>query len=109
MANPKKSIPTKGRAAQAITVTDQLCEIMGHFNEARSLVIVCQHSLESLELALGGDESEALLVAVELLGRTYNDLDRFAGRCSELMRSAKVADQTPGPVVCTYRSGRTSA
>jgi hypothetical protein len=36
---------------------------------------------------LGGDESEALLVAVELLRRTYNELDRFAGRCSELMRS----------------------
>jgi hypothetical protein len=87
MANPKKSIATRARVAQTIAVTDQLGEIMGHFNEARSLVIVCQRSLESLELALGGDESEALLVAVELLRRTYNDLDRFSGRCSELMRS----------------------
>jgi hypothetical protein len=87
MANPKKSIVTRTRAAHSIALTDQLGEIMGHFNEAKSLVIVCQRSLESLELALGGDESEALLVAVELLRRTYNDLDRFAGRCSELMRS----------------------
>jgi hypothetical protein len=51
--------------------------------EARSLVVVCQRSLESVEL---GDESEALLVALELLRRTYNELDAFASQYSKSSR-----------------------
>lgn len=85
MAKPKKSPVTPGRSEQATAVADQMGEIMCHFNEARSLVIVCQRSLESLELA--GDETEVLLVAVELLRRTYNELDAFASRCFKSSRA----------------------
>jgi hypothetical protein len=66
-------------------VTDQLDDIMGHFNEARSVVIACQRSLDSLELARSGDESEALLVAIELLRQTDNEPDAFAARCTRLV------------------------
>jgi hypothetical protein len=88
MAKPKKSADTKARSEQAMSIADQFGEVMGHFCEARSLVIVCQRSLESLELARGGDESEALLVAIEKLQQTYNELDAFAARCSKSLRSA---------------------
>ena len=79
MAKPKKSADAKARSDPAMALAD----IMGHFCEARSLVVVCQRSLESVEL---GDESEALLVALELLRRTYNELDAFASQYSKSSR-----------------------
>jgi hypothetical protein len=78
VAKPNKPTGTKARGEQAMAVTDQLAEIMGPFMEATLLVVVTQRSLESGEEPQAGDEVDALRLAVELLRRTYNELDRFA-------------------------------
>jgi hypothetical protein len=83
MAKPNRSTGTKVRGELAAAVADQLSDIMGHFMEALALVVVTQRSLESVADAQCGDETDALRVAVELLRRTYNELDAFAMRCSQ--------------------------
>jgi hypothetical protein len=63
---------TKARAKQQ---APDLHEIMWHFSQAISLVIVCQRSLSTQE---DGDELEALGQAIAMLHRAHNELDMAA-------------------------------
>jgi hypothetical protein len=56
-----------------------LWEILGRFDQALSLVIVCQQSLAAKESAAIGDEEEVLRQGIRLLKEVHKELDRGAG------------------------------
>jgi hypothetical protein len=56
-------------------ISRQLHEIMGHFAEALSLVVVCHRSLAAQSSAGVGDEEETLRRAIRLLKDVYNEID----------------------------------
>jgi hypothetical protein len=60
---------------KAVPIALGVPEIMGHFGRAISVVVVCQRSLAGQELLHAGDEDEALLEAITMLRRAYNELD----------------------------------
>ncbi len=56
-------------------VSRKLQEIMGHFADALSLVVVCHRSLATRPSAIVGDEEETLRWAIRLLKDVYNEVD----------------------------------
>jgi hypothetical protein len=56
-----------------------LWEILGRFDQALSLVIVCQQSLAAKESAAIGDEEEVLRQGIRLRKEVHKELDRGAG------------------------------
>jgi hypothetical protein len=62
------------------SVSPDLWEILGRFDRALSLVIVCQQSLAAKESADIGDEEEVLRQGIRLLKEVHKDLDRGAGQ-----------------------------
>ena len=57
-------------------VSRKLQEIMGHFADALSLVVVCHRSLATRPSAIVGDEEETLRRAIRLLKDVYNEIDQ---------------------------------
>lgn len=53
-------------------------EILGRFDQALSLVIVCQQSLAAKESADVGDEEEVLRQGIRLLKEVHKEIDRSA-------------------------------
>jgi hypothetical protein len=72
----------KTSKARAKDPAPDLEEIMWHFAQAISVVVVCHRSLTTIE---DGDEAEALAQAIAMLHRAHNELDMAA---TGLRRSA---------------------
>jgi len=68
-------------------VSRKLQEIMGHFADALSLVIVCHRSLAAQSSAGVGDEEETLRRAIRLLKDVYNEIDEASFATTEIQRS----------------------
>jgi hypothetical protein len=68
-------------------VSRALQEIMGHFAEALSLVVVCHRSLASQSSAIVGDEEETLRRAIRLLKDVYNEIDQASIATTKMQRS----------------------
>jgi len=66
--------------AAAGSVSPDLWEILGRFDQALSLVIVCHQSLAAKESAEVGDEEEVLRQGIRLLKEVHEELDRGATR-----------------------------
>lgn len=66
MAKAKKSRDPKTQAAEAISVADQLGEIMGHFIASQGFGCGDSAVVENIEDAHSGDETDALRVAIEM-------------------------------------------
>ena len=62
-------------AIEVNPVSQLLAEIMGHFAQAISLIVVCHRSLAAQSLAAVGDEEETLRRAIRLLKDVYNEVD----------------------------------
>ena len=62
------------------SASPDLWEILGRFDEALSLVIVCHQSLAAKESAAVGDEEEVLRQGIRLLKEVHKELDRGAGQ-----------------------------
>jgi hypothetical protein len=60
-------------------ISENLREILHHFAQALSLVIVCHRSLVAQESADVGDEEETLRRAIRLLQDVYNEVDLASG------------------------------
>jgi hypothetical protein len=76
------------RAKLAVNpVSRKLQEIMGHFAEALSVVVVCQRSLATQSSAAVGDEEETLRRAIRLLRDVYNEIDVASFATTEMQRS----------------------
>ena len=79
----RKGSPPGGRARKnlqkaeidADTISQSLQEIMGHFAQAISVVVVCHRSLAAQSSADVGDEEETLRRAISLLKDVYNEVD----------------------------------
>jgi hypothetical protein len=69
----RKSDPAPTTAGSA---SPDLWEILGRFDEALSLVIVCHQSLAAKESADIGDEEEVLRQGIRLLKEVHRELDR---------------------------------
>jgi hypothetical protein len=68
-------------------VSRKLQEIMGHFADALSLVVVCHRSLATRPSAIVGDEEETLRRAIRLLKDVYNEIDQASVATTEIQRS----------------------
>jgi hypothetical protein len=66
--------------AAAGSVSPDLWEILGRFDQALSLVVVAHRSLAAKESAEVGDEEEALRQGIRLLKEVHKELDRGAMR-----------------------------
>jgi len=82
---------TRVAASTPSPAAPDLCGIMEHFTQALSLVVVCQRSLASRELADVGDEEETLRQGIRLLRDVYNEVDSAAGALDDHCRSRKVS------------------
>ena len=77
---PSRGARKNRRAAIEVNPVSQLlAEIMGHFAQAISLVVVCHRSLAAQSLADVGDEEETLRRAIRLLKDVYNEVDLASG------------------------------
>jgi hypothetical protein len=73
--NLKNKPPSTGQCP----VSPDLFAIMGRFDQALSLVVVCHRSLAAQESADVGDEEEVLRRAIRLLRDVYNEIDLASG------------------------------
>jgi hypothetical protein len=82
---------TRVAASTPSPAAPDLCGIMEHFTQALSLVVVCQRSLASCELADVGDEEETLRQGIRLLRDVYNEVDLAAGVLDSRGRGSRAA------------------
>jgi hypothetical protein len=84
---PSRGARKNRRAAIEVNPVSQLlAEIMGHFAQAISLVVVCHRSLAAQSLAAVGDEEETLRRAIRLLKDVYNEVDRASFATTKIRR-----------------------
>jgi hypothetical protein len=62
-------------ASPAGTVAPDLWQILGRFDQALSLVVVCHRSLAAKQSADVGDEEEVLRQGIRLLRDVHNEFD----------------------------------
>jgi len=77
--------------AAAGSVSPDLWEILGRFNQALSLVVVAHRSLAAKESAEVGDEEEALRQGIRMLKNVHQELDRRGTAVAAERPSRKVA------------------
>ncbi len=66
---------SRKEAAASGTLLPDPWEILGRFDEALSLVVVCHRSLAAKESADVGDEEEVLRRGIRLLRDVHNEID----------------------------------